>query len=123
MRFFSAVILSTLCCCKAASTSSQEPASLQKIVESEIGTHAIIEKNNSGTFALAHQTENKSVAFLVIRLSDLKIVVKEKIQGSVTWSREMEIKVIRTPGIVKTNARPEDNIRIINLSNYVIHKK
>jgi hypothetical protein len=123
MRFFSALLFFILCCCKAASTSSQEPSSLQKIVTSEIGASAIIEKNNSATFALAQQTENKSVSFLVIRLSDLKIVIKEKIIGSVTWSGEMEIKIIRTPGIVKTNAQPEDNIRVINLNNYVIHKK
>jgi len=44
-------------------------------------------------------------------------VVKEKIQGSVNWSGEMEIKVIRTPGIVKKNAQPEDNIRVIDLNN------
>jgi len=123
MRFFSALLLSTLCCCKAASTTSQEPSSLQKIVASEIGAPASIEKNNSATFALAQQVDNKSVSFLVIRLSDLKIVIKEKITGSVSWSGEMEIKVTRTPGMVKTNEKPEDHIRIINLNNYVIQKK
>jgi hypothetical protein len=123
MRFFSALFLLTLCCCKAASPSSQEPSSLQKIVDSEIGTHAVIEKNKVETFALAHQTSNTSVEYLVIRLSDLKIVVKEKIQGSVKWSGEMEIKVARMPGIVKKNTQPEDNIRLIDLNNYVIHKK
>jgi hypothetical protein len=123
MRFFLVVFLSTLCCCKASVTSSQEPASLQKIVASEIGTQAVIEKNNAGTFALAHQTENKSVSFLVIRLADLKIVLKEKINGSVRWSSEMEIKVTQVPGIVKKNAQPEDNTRLIDLNNYVIHRK
>lgn len=123
MRFVPALFLSTLCCCKAASPSSQGPASLQEIVDSEIGTHALIEKNKGETFALAYQNGNASVEYLVVRLSDLKIVVKEKIQGSVKWSGDMEITVTRTPGIVKKNARPEDNIRLIDLNNYVIHNK
>jgi hypothetical protein len=123
MRFLSVALITTLCCCKAASISSLDQATLQKIVESEIGANAIVEKNNPSTFALAYQAKDRSVEFIVIRLMDLKIVVKEKIQGSVTWDRKMNIKVTTTPGIVKINSKPEDNVRVIDLSNYVIQNK
>jgi len=123
MRFIFLFFFATLCCCKAASTTSHDQATLQKIVGTEIGAGAIIEKNISSTFALAHQTKDRSVEYLIIRLSDLKIVVREKIQGSVTWSGDMEIKVIKTPGMVKLNSKPEDNVKIINLNNYIIHNK
>ena len=123
MRFFSFVFLATLCCCRAASTSSPEQATLQKIVASEIGENAFVEKNNSSTFALAYQTKDRTVKFIVIRLADLQIVINERVQGSVTWEREMNIKVTKTPGIVKMKAPPEDNVRVIDLNNYIIHNK
>ena len=124
MRFLFVMFLSTLCCCKAATTSLQNHVTLQKIVDNEIGTNATIEKNNPATFALAYQVKNKSVEYVVVRLVDLKVVVKEKInQGSVTWSGDMQIKVVLIPGIVKLNSKPADNIRLIDLNNYVINKK
>ncbi len=123
MRFLSVALIATLYCCKAAHVSSHQQITLQKIVESEIGANAIVERNNSSTFALASQSRGRSIEFIVIRLIDLKIVVKEKIQGSVTWDREMTIKVTTTPGVVKMNSRPEDNVRVVDLNNYVIQKK
>jgi len=123
MRFLSVFFLATLFCCKAASNPSNNQATLEKIVETEIGVNAIIKKNNSLTFALASQTNNRSVEYLIIRLSDLKIIIKEKIQGSVTWNGDKEIKVTQIPGTVKMNSRPEDNVKIINLNNYAIPNK
>src|SRR5260221_6715110 len=115
MRFLFVMFLSTLCCCKAATTSLQNQVTLQKIVDNEIGVNATIEKNSSAAFALAFQVKDRSVEYIVVRLADLKIVVKEKInQGSVTWSGDMRIKVTQTPGIVKMNSKPEDNIRFID---------
>jgi hypothetical protein len=123
MRFIPAVFIATLCCCKAAGISSSDQSSLQQIVESELGANAKIEKNNTSNFALAHESKDKTVSFIVVRLTDLKIVVKEKIQGSVTWDKAMSIKVTTIPGIVKANAKPEDNVRIIDLNNFAIQSK
>ena len=123
MRFLSVLFIATLFCCKAANNPSSDQATLEKLVETEIGANATIEKNNSSTFALASRTDNRFIEYLIIRLSDLKIVVKEKIQGSVTWSGDMAIKVTQTPGMVKMNSRPEDNVKIINLDNYLIHNR
>jgi hypothetical protein len=123
MRFLSVFFLATLYCCKAASTTSHEQVTLEKITEAEIGPNAVIEKNHTATFALAYRAKDRSVEYIVIRLSDLKIVIKEKIQGSVTWEGEMQIKVTQTPGMVKLNSKPEDNVKIIDLTNYAIQKK
>ena len=123
MRFLSVFFLITLCGCKAASTSSHEQVALKKIAEAEIGPDAIIEKNHTATFALAYQAKDRTVEYLVVRIADLKIVVKEKIQGSVTWDGEMKIKVTQTPGMVKVDAKPADNVRVIDLNNYAIQKK
>jgi len=123
MRFLSVFFLITLYCCKAASTTSHQQVTLKEIAEAEIGTQATIEKNHAATFALAYQAKDRTVEYLVVRIADLKIVVKEKIQGSVTWDGDMKIKVTQTPGMVKVDAKPEDHVRIIDLNNYAIQKK
>jgi len=123
MRFLSLLFIAALFCCKAANNASSDQATLEKLVETEIGANATIEKNNSSTFALASRTDNRFIEYIIIRLSDLKIVVKDKIQGSVTWSGDMAIKVMKTPGMVKMNSRPDDNVKIINLENYLIHNR
>jgi hypothetical protein len=124
MRFLSIFFLLVLCCCKSSTTAKQKPNTLQKIVDTEIGTGAKIETNKPLTFALAYQSQNRSVEYVIVRLTDLSVVIKEKInQGSVTWNGEMQIKVMRTPGIIKKNLKPENNIQVIDLNNYVINKK
>ncbi|HLZ17263.1 MAG TPA: hypothetical protein VKQ08_09490 [Cyclobacteriaceae bacterium] len=124
MRFLLVLLIATLSCCQAVGIPPQNQDNLQKLIEGEIGTKAIIKKNGTETFALAFQTQNRSVAFIVVRLTDMKVVVKEKIrEGAVTWSGDLQIKVNETPGIVKTDSRPEDHTRLINLNNYVINRK
>jgi hypothetical protein len=123
MRFVLIIFFATLCCCKAVSHSSTQQVTLQKLVDGELGPNANIEKNNSSTFAIAYQSKDRSVEFLVIRLLDLKIILKDKIQGSVSWSGDMKIKVFNTPGIVKLNSKPEDYVKIIDLNNYIIQNK
>jgi hypothetical protein len=123
MRFFLVLALSALCCCRAASIVPQNQDSLRAKVKAAIGDDAAITQNSSATFALA-QTPNNPTAFVVIRLADLQIVVTEKIsQGSVTWSGEMQIKVVQIPGIVKMDSKPGDIVRLIDLNKYVIQKK
>lgn len=124
MRFLSILFLLALCCCKSSTSSKQEQDTLQKIIDTEIGADAKIEKNKQATFVLAYQSQNRSVEYIIVRLTDLKVVIKEKInQGSVTWNGEMQIKVVRTPGMIKKNSKPKDNIQLIDLNNYVINKK
>jgi hypothetical protein len=123
MRFLSVFFITTLCSCRAVGTTSHVQTSLEQTIEREIGGDAIIGKNSTATFALAYQSKNKSVEYVVIRLSDLKVVAKERIQGSVTWDGEMKIKVTQTPGIVKLDSKPGDNVKVIDLNNYIIQKK
>ncbi len=126
MRAFLFIVISILFCCKPSARvqSESQGDKLQTLVEKEIGKSAVIEKNPSNTFALASHTENRTVDYVVIRLSDLKVVIKEKIIiGSVSWSGDRQIKVVSIPGMVRANARPEDNVRLIDLNNYVINKK
>ncbi len=92
-------------------------------MESELGTSATVKENTAQTFALAYRSQNRLTDYMVIRLSDFKIVIKEKIQGSVTWSGELQIKESRIPNMVKRNQKPEDNTRLIDLNNYIINKK
>ena len=123
MRFVSVLFMVTLWNCKAVGTTSHVQSSLEQLVEAQIGADAIIKKNNTATFALAYKSKDKSVEYLVIRLSDNKVVIKEKISGSVDWEGEMKIKVTVTPGIVKRDSKPEDYVRVIDLSSYIVQKK
>ena len=124
MRFPFVLFIATLSCCKAAGIPSQNQGDLQKLITTEIGVNATVKKNSNETFALAFRAQDRRLEFLVIRLTDNKIVVKEKInEGSVTWSGELQIKVNERPGIVKMDSKPEDHTRLINLDKYVINKK
>ncbi len=126
LKYLSLVWLFTLCCCKAPASVQKESQTspLQSLVESKLGANANIEKNISNTFALAYIAENRSISYIVIRLSDLKIVVNSKIErGSITWFKDMELKETRTPGIVKKNTKPDDNIKLIDLAQFVVQKR
>jgi hypothetical protein len=124
MRSFLVLLIATLSCCHAAGISSQNQGNLQKLVEGELGVNATIKKNSAETFALAVQPQSRSIAFIIIRLTDMNVVAREKINnGSVTWGGDMRIKVTETPGMVKTDAKEGDHSRIINLNNYVINRK
>src|SRR5579872_4059758 len=107
-----ALLLFIMPSCQPATAVQQSQAvtTLQKISETEIGADAKIETNKSGTFALISKDKNRSVEYIVVRMADLKVVIKEKIvAGSVIWSGEMQIRESRVPGIIKTNSRAEDN--------------
>jgi hypothetical protein len=123
MRFnHLALLLFILSSCQSAIAvqRGQGASTLQKISETEIGADAKIEKNESGTFALVYKNENRSVTYIVVRMADLKIVINKKvITGSVTWSGDMQIKESTVPGIIKKNSRSDDNIRYIDLKNFI----
>src|SRR5437879_1890313 len=106
MRAFG-VVLFLFCACKPASkTLSQGDAPLQELVVREIGESATITKNDSKTFALGVLKKDESVRYVVIRLSDNKVVVKNNLRGTVNWDGDMQLSEFRTPGIVKKESKP-----------------
>ncbi len=124
MKFLSPLLFLALCCCKPlASVQKENQTTLRFVVESELGTAAIIEKNKSQAFALAYRDQNRETKYIVVRLSDLNVILKETITGSVRWSGEMQLKESLIPGMVRRDPKPDDNIRLIDLNNYIIHKK
>lgn len=118
------VLVVLFCTCKPASkTLSQDDNLLRKIVGQEIGENATITKNNSKTFALGVVTNDESVRYVVIRLSDNKVVVKNNIRGVISWRADMELNESRTPGIVKKDSRSDDYSRTIDLKQFIAHSK
>lgn len=116
-----AVVLLLFCACKPSSKGqSQQDNVLQKIVAQEIGEKVVTTKNNSKTFALAYLEQDGFTNYSIIRLSDNKIVAKEKIRGSVRWLSDMQIQESHTPGIVKRDAKPEDHSKVIDLNKYLV---
>jgi len=125
MRFLFVVFLSLTVCKPIKSIKESESSSeaLAKIVRSEIGAEAIVQRNSSNTFALGFKSEKSFVKFIVIRLQDNQVVVRDKVQGSIMWSDDMRIKESQIPGIVKLDSKPEDFIKVIDLNQFVIRPK
>ena len=123
MRFFFALLV-LLCACKPASTNlSQDNKALKKLVTHEIGENATITQNESKTFALGVLGKDESVRYVVIRLSDNKVVVKNIFRGSITWTNDMQLTESVKPGIVKKDSRPGDYSRIIDLNAFLTQTK
>jgi hypothetical protein len=122
MRSLLLFCLLTLSSCKAAVYEQKDQrSSLQSIVTSELGSVAAIENNKPGTFALAYSINNRSLKYIVVRLADLKIVIRQKIvKGSIAWSEDLQLKETHAPEMVKKNASARDNTRLIDLKNYVV---
>jgi len=123
MRFFF-VVLFSLTFCKPSSgikTTEQSVDLLHKIVQQELGDNPSIEKNQANTFALAFRSENKFLKYIVVRLQDNQVVLREKIRGSVTWTGNMQIKESHIPGMVRSNSKPEDFMKTIDLNQFVVH--
>ncbi len=123
MRFSSIFLLLLACCKPAASVQTVGRGTLQSLVDAALGPHATIEKNKSQTFALAYQNQNRETEYVVVRLNDLMVVRKEKIIGSVAWNGEMQLKESLVAGMVKRDSNPNENIRLIDLNNYLIQKE
>src|SRR5882724_6158447 len=105
MRFLFVAFLSLTLCKPINSVKASDSSvnTLTRIVHAEIGDHAILEKNSSNTFALGFKSDKSFVKYIVIRLQDNQVVLRDKVHGSVLWLDEMRIKVSRIPGIVKSN--------------------
>ena len=118
------VLLFFLSACKPTSrTLSPNENLLQKTVTQEIGKNATVTKNDSDTFALAVLTNDESMRYGVIRLSDNKIVLKNNIRGTIRWDGDMKLIESRTPGIVKKDSKPDDYSRTIDLSQFVTQRQ
>jgi len=118
------VALLLLCACKPSSKGqTQDDDSLLKIIKKEIGEKSTTTKNNSKTFALAYLEEDRTVRYIIVRLSDNTIVVKEKIRGTISWVNDMQIKEMRTPGTVKKDYNPEEYSKVIDLNKYMTQVK
>jgi hypothetical protein len=117
------IFLFLFCACKPASKNqAQSDNVLQKVVNKEVGESASVSKNTANTFALAFTNRNQSVQYVVIRLSDNKVVFKNKIRGSIQWSGDMQLTEVTTPGMVKKEDKPEDRSKLIDLNKYLSHK-
>lgn len=123
MRAFVVVLLLSCACKPSSKGQAQNDDALQKIVKREIGEKAATTKNNSKTFALAYLEQDGTALYIIIRLSDNKIVAKEKIRGTVSWVNDMQIKEMRTPGTVKKDYNLEEYSKVIDLNKYMVQIK
>jgi hypothetical protein len=110
-----------ICSCKPSATNQSKNNALQKLVDREVSGKAIITKNKPNTFALATLNQDGSVDYVIVRLSDNKVVVKNKIRGSIEWSGDMQISETQTPGMIKKDSKPSDFMKVIDLNQFVLH--
>lgn len=112
-----ALILLTIFSCKA----QQQKHSLQVISE-KIGDNAIIDYNQDRSFALVQEkftvvqdTEYTS-SFLVIRMSDNKIIKEGKVvHGYIKWINDDIIEIFEMPGVIKDGQEEDDFKKRINI--------
>lgn len=97
------VLLVVTASCKTAT--SQQQLTVEQMVEAQLGKGWTGQENSSHTFLLATQKEDTQIHFLVVRLSDRKIVVNETTTQSVAWQSDRELRVTYKPGMVKRNGQ------------------
>ena len=103
------------------SSPSQKIDVLKDLITKQLGKEVIIQKNKPETFALGFSEKDKSTSYLIVRLSDMKIVEQERIsQGNIAWNGEMELKITKIPGIIRATDQPSDFVTIVNLNKYLI---
>lgn len=123
MRIFG-ILLVVFCACKPASkTLSQDETALQKLVSRELGENATVSINDSKSFALGVKKKDESVRYMVVRLSDNKVVLTNNMRGTISWSGDMQLAESHTPGIIKKDSKQGDNSRTIDLKQFIIQNK
>jgi len=95
---------------------------LEDVIARELGPGATVEKNQSGTLALAYVEKERNLTYLVVRVADGQMIVKNKIRGSVTWHADQVLKETSVPGIIKADEKATDHTKLIDLSVYKIHQ-
>jgi hypothetical protein len=108
--------------CKAATITARQSESLESVVVEKLGADAVIKKNKDTTFALCtkENPSTQSVSYLVIRLSDLTIVVQNKTSpASFLWIDTYLIEIKEIPGIVKKEEQNRDG-KIIDVTKYIV---
>lgn len=124
MRFLFFVAVFIFCSCRPSSKGqSPNGDALQKIVKQEIGENANTVKNTPNTFALATREREGSIDYVVVRISDHKVVLKGRVRGAIGWSGDMQLKESRTPGMVKNDTKPDEYVKLIDLNQYVVQSK
>ncbi len=125
MRLVLLFLILVVISCKPIAHAQSESSTLTKIVEQEVGATATIETNSVKTFALAYQNQGKVLTYIVIRMVDMKVVVKGKIHdGIVRWYNDMQIEKVVTPGIVKRDPNSDNaSVKMIDLKKFVINLK
>ncbi len=102
------LLLILLVSCKSPAITSEQ-VTLESIVAEKLGENAVIKKNSDLTFALCSK-ENRStlsVAYLIIRLSDLAVVEQDNVhQSSVSWIDTYKAEIKTIPGIIKKDEPP-----------------
>jgi hypothetical protein len=115
-----ALILLIIFSCKA----QQQKHSLQVISE-KIGDNAIIDYNQDRSFALVQekftvvQDAEYTSSFLIIRMSDNKIIKEGKVvHGYIKWINDDIIETFEMPGVIKDGQEEEDFKKRINIRNF-----
>jgi len=116
------LLIILLSSCKPMAQQMVHEKTLEAIVMERLGTQATIEKNKNQTFALAYQANHstQAVAYLVIRLSDLKIVEEAtRARIILSWMDTYKIKISITPGILRKD-EPINEPEIIDVTKYIV---
>jgi hypothetical protein len=90
--------------CKPVVTLPVNSKTLASIVMDLLGNDAIIKKNNDQSFALSYKANDTlhSVTYLVIRLSDLKIVEQDTLApATLAWVDTYKIQVRVISGVIR----------------------
>lgn len=118
------LILLTIFSCKA----QQQKHSLQVISE-KIGDNAIIDYNRDHSFALVQekfsvvQDGEYTSSFLIIRMSDNKIIKEGKVvHGYIKWINDDIIEIFEMPGVIKDDQEEDDFKKRINIRGFQKNK-
>ncbi|MCB0504333.1 MAG: hypothetical protein KDC58_02415 [Cyclobacteriaceae bacterium] len=95
----------------------------QQVAEKSLGAGIDCTKNNSETYVLcvnegtgSSEQPRKMLSFMVIRTSDNKVMLEQKVDGgTVNWYSDNEIEVFTIPGIMGRDQTKDDYTLIYNV--------
>ena len=110
--------------CKPAIQSTKLRPEPETIIRRELGDEASVRRNSSGSFAICTRNGQDQTQFMVVRLSDNRIVVSKKVvNGFAEWTGDLEITYYTVPGIIREGETAANYMKKIDLRPYLQNQR
>jgi hypothetical protein len=125
MRLIILAIVITISSCTPTATIGSQNNAIEALAQAKLGGNAVIINNKDNTFTLCYkELPGQSISYLIVRLSDTKLVVEDKVSptSSISWRDNFHVEIKIIPGTIK-KTEEEVTSKIIDVSTYLTTKQ